>query len=42
MDALLEETVDKSVIIADQKVELDHLRSLLNESRTSNEAPYQV
>jgi hypothetical protein len=41
MDALLKETVDKSVIIADQKVELDHLRSLLNESRTANEAPQQ-
>jgi hypothetical protein len=39
MDALLKETVDKSVIIADQKVELDRLRSLLNESRTANEAP---
>jgi hypothetical protein len=38
MDALLKETVDKSVIIADQKVELDRLRSLLNESRTANEA----
>jgi hypothetical protein len=41
MDALLKETVDKSVIIADQKVELDRLRSLLNESRTANEAPQQ-
>jgi hypothetical protein len=39
MDALLKETVDKSVIIADQKVELDHLCSLLNEPRTANEAP---
>jgi hypothetical protein len=41
MDALLKETVDKSVIIADQKVELDRLRSLLNESRTANVAPQQ-
>jgi hypothetical protein len=41
MDALLKETVDKSVIIADQKVELDRLRSLFNESRTANEAPQQ-
>jgi hypothetical protein len=39
MDALLKETIDKSVIIADQKVELDHLRSLLNESTTANVAP---
>jgi hypothetical protein len=39
MDALLKETVDKSVIIADQKVELDRLRSLLNESTTANVAP---
>jgi hypothetical protein len=39
MDALLKETVEKSVIIADQKVELDHLRSLLNESTTANVAP---
>jgi hypothetical protein len=36
MDALLKETVDKSVIIADQKVELDRLRSLFNESTTAN------
>jgi hypothetical protein len=41
MDALLKETVDKSVIIADQKVELDRLRSLLNESTTANVAPQQ-
>jgi hypothetical protein len=41
MDALLKKTVDKSVIIADQKVELDHLHWLLNESRTANEAPQQ-
>jgi hypothetical protein len=41
MDALLKEIVDKSVIIADQKVELDRLRSLLNKSRTANEAPQQ-
>jgi hypothetical protein len=39
MDALLKETVDKSVIIADQKVELDRLRSLLNESTTANVVP---
>jgi hypothetical protein len=32
IDALLKETVDKSVIIAHQKVELDRLRLLLNES----------
>jgi hypothetical protein len=41
MDVLLKETVDKSVIIADQKVELDRLRSLLNESTTVNVAPQQ-
>jgi hypothetical protein len=41
MDALLKETVDKSVIIADQKVELDRLRSLLKESNTMNVAPQQ-
>jgi hypothetical protein len=41
MDALLKETVDKSVIIAHQKVELDRLHLLLNESRTANEAPQQ-
>jgi hypothetical protein len=41
MDALLKETVDKSVIIADQKVELDRLRSLFNESTTANVAPQQ-
>jgi hypothetical protein len=41
MDALLKETVDKSVIIVDQKVELDRLCSLLNEPRTANEAPQQ-
>jgi hypothetical protein len=39
MDALLKEIVDKSVIITDQKVELDRLCSLLNESTTANEAP---
>jgi hypothetical protein len=39
MDALLKETVDKSVTIADQKVELDRFRSLLNESTTANVAP---
>ena len=39
MDALLKETVDKSVIIVDQKVGLDRLRSLLNESTTVNVAP---
>jgi hypothetical protein len=39
MDALLKETVDKSVIIEDQKIELDRLRSLLNESTTANVAP---
>jgi hypothetical protein len=41
MDALLKKTVDKSVIIADQKVELDRLCSLLNESTTANVAPQQ-
>jgi hypothetical protein len=41
MDALLKETVDKNVIIADQKVELNRLQSLLNKSRTANEAPQQ-
>jgi hypothetical protein len=38
MDTLLKETVDKSVIIADQRAELDRLRSLLNESTTTNVA----
>jgi hypothetical protein len=41
MDALLKETIDKSVIIADQKAELDRLRSLFNESTTANVAPPQ-
>jgi hypothetical protein len=41
MDALLKETVDKSVIITDQKVELDYLCSLLNESTTANVALQQ-
>jgi hypothetical protein len=41
MDALLKEIVDKNIIIIDQKVELNRLRSLLNESRTANEAPQQ-
>jgi hypothetical protein len=41
LDALLKEMVDKSVIIVDQKVELDRLRSLLNESTTANVAPQQ-
>jgi hypothetical protein len=41
MDALLKKIVDKSVIIADQKVELDRLCSLLNESRTANKALQQ-
>jgi hypothetical protein len=41
MDALLKETVDKSVIIADQKTELNRLRSLLNEPTTANVAPPQ-
>jgi hypothetical protein len=39
MDTLLEEVVDKNIIIADQKVELNRLRSLLNESTTANVAP---
>jgi hypothetical protein len=38
MDTLLKETVDKSVIIVDQKVELDRLRSLFNESTTAKVA----
>ena len=41
MDTLLKETVDKSVIIADQKVELDRLHSLFNESTTANVAIQQ-
>jgi hypothetical protein len=41
MDALLKETVDKSIIIADQKIELDRLRSLLNESTIANVALQQ-
>jgi hypothetical protein len=41
MDALLKETVDKSIIIADQRAELDRLRSLFNESTTANIAPPQ-
>ena len=39
MDALLKKMVDKSIIIVDQKVELDHLHSLFNESTTVNAAP---
>jgi hypothetical protein len=41
MSHLLKETVDKSVIIADQKVELKRLCSLLNEPIAANEAPQQ-
>ena len=41
MDALLKEIIDKNVIIVNQKVELNHLRSLLNEPRTTNEVPQQ-
>jgi hypothetical protein len=41
MNAFLKETVDKSVIIADQKVELERLHSLVNEPTTTNEAPQQ-
>jgi hypothetical protein len=41
MDALLKETVDKSVIITNQRAELDRLCSLLNESTTANVAPPQ-
>ena len=41
MDSLLKETIDKSVIIANQKVELDRLCSVLNESTTSNVVPQQ-
>ena len=42
MDALLKEMVDKSVIIADLKVELKRFRLLFNESTTMNEAPQHV
>jgi hypothetical protein len=41
MSHLLKEIVDKSVIIADQKVELEHLPSLLNEPTAVNEASQQ-
>ena len=41
MDTLLKETIDKSVIIADQKVELDCLCTLFNESTIANVAPQQ-
>jgi hypothetical protein len=41
MDALLKETIDKSVIITNQRAELDRLCSLLNESTTANVAPPQ-
>ena len=41
MDALLKKMVDKNVIIANQKVELDRLSSLLNESTTLNVALQQ-
>ena len=41
MDGLLNETVDKSVIIANQQVELDCLRALLRKSTTANEVPQQ-
>jgi hypothetical protein len=39
INALLKETVDKSVIIADQKAELEHLRALVKEPTTTNVAP---
>jgi hypothetical protein len=38
MEALLKETIDKSIIVADQKAELNRLCSLLNESTTANVA----
>jgi hypothetical protein len=41
MSHLLKETADKSVIIADEKVELERLRSLLNELTVANEALQQ-
>jgi hypothetical protein len=39
---LLKETVDKSVIIADQKAELEHLRALVKEPTTTNNAWQEV
>jgi hypothetical protein len=39
MNALLKETADKSFIIADQKAELEHLRSLVKEPTATNVAP---
>jgi hypothetical protein len=41
MNALLKETADKSVIIADQKTELESLRMLVKESTATNDAPQQ-
>jgi hypothetical protein len=42
INALLKETVDKSVIIADQKVELELLCALVKEPTSTNVAPQEV
>jgi hypothetical protein len=42
MNLFLKETANKSVIIADQKVELEHPRSLVNEPTALDEAPQQA
>ena len=39
MSHLLKETFDESIIIADQKVEIERLRLLLNEPTAANEGP---
>ena len=41
MNPFLKETANKSVIIANQKVELECLCSLVNEPTTTDEAPQQ-
>jgi hypothetical protein len=42
INALLKEIVDKSVIIADQKAELERLSALVKEPTTMNDAPQEV
>jgi hypothetical protein len=42
INALLKETVDKSVIIADQKAKLECLRTLVKEPTSTNDAPQEV
>jgi hypothetical protein len=42
INAFLKETVDKSVIIADQKVELERLHAVVKEPTTTNDARQEV